>query len=152
MGTVGRWGRPVALPARRGGDNDPRSCLGSLSVMSAKTPIHPFNTPCQCAPLEVFQSLFSPNQEGDGFFGSVQPVPHIILQSQYMLVDRLSTYGRHLTIASQPTSYRPVRFEYQQLYITQQNRRQILKSDTATGRLIPANKTNPDCNSCNLYC
>ena len=39
------WGRPVALPARRGGDNDPRSCLGSLSVMSAKTPIHLVSVP-----------------------------------------------------------------------------------------------------------
>ena len=39
---------PVGRPARpgEGGDNDPRSCLGSLSVVSAKTPTNRPSTLC----------------------------------------------------------------------------------------------------------
>ena len=51
VGGAGRWGRLIVGVGRspclpgEGGDNDPRSCLGSLSVVSAKTPIQPFTTP-----------------------------------------------------------------------------------------------------------
>ena len=56
---------PVGRPARpgEGGDNDPRSCLGSLSVVSAKTPTNRPST--LCVRLELNLATCSPNQEGE---------------------------------------------------------------------------------------
>ena len=63
LGSAGRF----CLPGE-GGDNDPRSCLGSLSVVSAKTPISFFTTllGLQCFARRGYLARFNflPKKEG----------------------------------------------------------------------------------------